>query len=229
MGKPIQKIIHLIKPLTKVLNSVVNIFQIKLIGYYKNQEIAYLIKNIYKKTDCTLKVNELYMVYSCALSKIADEGDFAEVGVYEGSSAKVICAAKGIKRLHLFDTFEGLPEVRSIDKLYKKGDYSCSELKVRNYLEGENNITFYKGLFPQETGESVGLTEFSFVHLDVDIYQSTLDSLEFFYPRLTQGGIILSHDYAQSEGVKKAFTEFLQRNKGTLVQLCESQVMLIKT
>ena len=34
----------------------------------------------------------------------------AEVGVYQGVSAKLICEAKGDKELHLFDTFEGLPD-----------------------------------------------------------------------------------------------------------------------
>src|SRR2546430_11261444 len=46
-------------------------------------------------------------------------------------------------------------------------------------------------------------------HIDVDLYTSTLACLEFFYPRLVPGGILLSHDYSLLTGVKAAFTEFL--------------------
>ena len=36
-------------------------------------------------------------------------GDIAEVGVYKGGSAKIICSAKGDRHLHLFDTFAAFP------------------------------------------------------------------------------------------------------------------------
>ena len=49
---------------------------------------------------------------------------------------------------------------------------------------------------------------FSFVHLDVDLYQSTKDGLAWFYPRLNRGGILISHDYSNADGVRKAFDEF---------------------
>ena len=39
----------------------------------------------------------------------------AEVGVYQGVSAKLICEAKGDKELHVFDTFEGLPDKSGTD------------------------------------------------------------------------------------------------------------------
>src|SRR6187200_2880487 len=54
--------------------------------------------------------NEMFIVQSLALGLLKLPGDFVEVGIYQGSTAKVICEAKGEKRLHLCDTFEGLPE-----------------------------------------------------------------------------------------------------------------------
>ena len=52
----------------------------------------------------------MFLIYSLAKAQSKRPGDFAEVGVYQGGSARVICEAKGSKRLRLFDTFSGLPE-----------------------------------------------------------------------------------------------------------------------
>ena len=69
---------------------------------------------------------------------------------------------------------------------------------------------------------------FSFVHLDVDLYQSTLDCLNFFYPRLSLGGIIISHDYTTAEGVDLAFDEFFSNKPETPMELIGYQVMVVK-
>ncbi len=78
-------------------------------------------------------------------------GDIAEVGVYKGGSAKtVICSAKGEKHLHLFDTFEGLPKVEDIDMVWPfyEGKFAASYDLVKDYLKNDNNVFFYKGIFP---------------------------------------------------------------------------------
>ncbi len=99
---------------------------------------------------------------------------------------------------------------------------------MREYLSAYPNVTFHKGLFPAETGPDVADKRFSFVNLDVDTYASTRDSLEFFYPRLMPGGILLSHDYAQAEGVRKAFEEVIGPKPESIIELPESQCMFVK-
>ena len=68
-----------------------------------------------------------------------------------------------------------------------------------------------KGVFP-ETSVSVSTKKFSFVHLDANLYQTTLDALEFFWPRMTSGGRVVCHDYNTNSmpGIKKAFSEFFK-------------------
>jgi O-methyltransferase len=100
--------------------------------------------------------------------------------------------------------------------------------QVRAYLTNYPNVTLHKGLFPAETGSRVANLRFSFVNLDVDIYESTRDSLEFFYPRMLPGGILVSHDYAQAEGVRKAFEEVIGPEPESLIELPESQCMFMK-
>jgi hypothetical protein len=69
---------------------------------------------------------------------------------------------------------------------------------------------------------------FSFVHLDVDLYQSTLSGLEWFYPRLNRGGVLISHDYTIAKGVRKAFDEFFIDKPECLIELSGSQVAFVK-
>jgi len=135
------------------------------------------------------------------------------------------------KKLHLFDTFEGLPELSDKDthfgmKYWKKNQFNDTSVEsVKNYLSKYENVFFYKGEFPS-TSDPVENTKFSFVHLDVDLYQSTLDCLTFFYPRLVQGGIILTHDY-HTNGVRSAFDEFFRDKKIPIVELPGSQCMVV--
>ena len=147
------------------------------------------------------------------------KGDIAEVGVYKGGSAKLICEAKGDKPLHLFDTFEGLPKVSKFDdrKLLKGMFNAPLEDVKRIILKKYRNVFFYKGLFP-ETAQLVKNKLFSFVHLDVDLYKSTKSCLEFFYPRINKGGIIISHDFGL-RGVRKAFDEFFKDKPELIIEI----------
>jgi hypothetical protein len=88
-------------------------------------------------------------------------------------------------------------------------------------------VQYYPGLFPA-TAEAVAACRFSFVHLDVDLYESTRAALEFFYPRMSSGGIILSHDYVIADGVRKAFDEFFAHKAETVLELTGNQCLVVK-
>ncbi|MGB8521483.1 MAG: TylF/MycF/NovP-related O-methyltransferase [Candidatus Acidiferrales bacterium] len=154
------------------------------------------------------------------------DGDIAEVGTALGGSARLIGEYSGGKTIHVFDTFEGLPEPDVRDLGFKKGAYACSLEEVQNYLKGLP-VEFHKGLFP-DSAASLRAGRFSFVHLDVDLYQSTLDCLRFFYPRMNPGGIIISHDYITAVGVDRAFAEFFVDKPEAPIELIGYQVMVVK-
>ena len=73
------------------------------------------------------------------------------------------------------------------------------------------NCCICKGFFP-ESAKGVEDT-FLFVNLDADLYAPTLAGLEFFYPRMVKGGIILVHDYFSKAffGAKDAVREFCKK------------------
>jgi hypothetical protein len=155
-------------------------------------------------------------------------GDMAEVGAFEGVSAKLLAINDRRRTLHLFDTFEGLPPPSGTDsKGFYTGQYRASEGEVRTYLR-DFDVRIYKGLFPSTAGPITGKT-FAFVHLDVDLYESTKACLEFFYPRMAVGGIILAHDYAaREEGVHRAFEEFFAEKPEPVIELGGNQGMVVK-
>lgn len=158
-------------------------------------------------------------------------GDIAEVGVFKGGSAKIICEARGVseKQLHLFDTFEGLPTPGAHDpEKFRKGAFLSSLEDVRKFLSSYRGVSCYKGLFPETAGPIRSHT-FSFVHLDVDLYESTLSALQFFYNRMNSGGVIISHDYQSAAGVKKAFDEFFSDKPEFVIELAISQCLVVKT
>lgn len=180
--------------------------------------------------NCLLDIGEAWRLFLLVWSTRGIKGDVAEVGVYKGGSAKIICLVKCGKPFHLFDTFSGLPAVdRLIDPdFFYKGLYAASFDEVKKYLKKYKNIYIHKGLFPK-TADSIKNKKFSFVHLDVDTYKSTKDCLNFFYPRMNRGGIILTHDYfGPAKGVATAFDEYFENKKESIIKMSGSQARVVK-
>ncbi len=202
--------------------------QLLLLGAHKDPEVVRLIRQVRKKRTSLQTAYEQYMVYSLAKAYSHLPGEMAEVGVFQGASAKLFCEAKGDKTLHLFDTFEGLPKSSEHDRnVHGEKQYACSLESVQEYLQDERHVYYYKGMFPDSAAD-LPETTFSFVHCDVDLYESTLGCLNYFYPRMIKGGVILSHDYSLLAGVKKAFAEFLEGKPERPIELPSTQCMLVK-
>jgi O-methyltransferase len=173
-----------------------------------------------------------YMLYQCAQQVAGLPGDIAEVGVYRGGTARLLCrtlAGTG-KTLHLFDTFAGMPAVREDKDIHRAGDFNDTSLeRVRAYLGDCENVELYPGIFPQTAGP-VAQRTFAMVHVDVDIYQSVVDCCEFFYPRMPSGGIMMFDDYGfvSCPGVKPAVDSFLADKPEVPIYLPTGQCMVVR-
>ena len=97
----------------------------------------------------------------------------------------------------------------------------------RNLSQYGDQIEYHQGLFPA-SAETLGHLRFSFVHLDLDLYDSTVAALEWFWPRIESGGMLLSHDYPLSEGVVRAFDEFFAERRETFIPLSGNQCLAVK-
>lgn len=198
-------------------------------GQHERAKVFRWIRNFRRQVKITMTDAEAHWLYMAARRTRRIPGDIAELGVYRGGSALIICSARLHDRpLHLFDTFTGLPPVGPYDSLFFEGKFSRVALAdVKDRFKDYSQVFFYPGFFP-DTAAAVVDKKFSLVHLDADLYQSTLDGLKFFYPRMNRGGIILTHDYIQAEGVYKAFDDFLRDKPEMLLEARGNQGFIIK-
>ncbi len=158
-----------------------------------------------------------------ALEQAGLPGAFAELGVYRGTTAKILHEAAPKRDLYLFDTFEGFPELQaSQDPLHMPGGvYPCSLNEVRDFVGSRANITYCKGIFPDTAAMVPSGTLFALVHLDCDLYVPMREALRFFYPRMTPGGLLVIHDYWSGcwPGVAQAVDEFLDDKPEGIVRI----------
>ena len=185
-----------------------------------------------KSTDNFLKQSRFFslqqMVGFVLDKKIA--GDFAECGCWKGHSSYIVAKILKDKRFpgffHIFDSFEGGLSDKGVDDANQRFRQSASDIErekkffsstekdVRKVLAGFDFVRIYKGWIPDRFSE-IEDRKFAFVHVDVDLYQPTFDSLQFFYSRLSPGGVVVINDYGYTQfpGVKKAVDRFLSENK----------------
>lgn len=176
-----------------------------------------------------------WMIYQLMRLVTNVPGDTAECGVYTGTGSYMICKInqenKSFQRTHfIFDSFEGLSKpLESDGKYWKEGDLSCSLETVRENLSEFRDISIHKGWIPQRF-QDIEHHRFCFVHIDVDLYRPTLDSLEFFYPRMNNGGILVCDDYGFTTcpGAIKAVDQFLQNKTEKMISLAGGGGFLLK-
>lgn len=160
------------------------------------------------------------------LDEVLDlDGDVCECGVFRGSTlipiGLHIAQHNSPKRLFGLDSFQGFGDDVTID--INLGGPNCEARKVngmnttshryvarRVELLGLSSMTELLPGYFENTLSALADRQFSFVHLDCDLYQSYRTCLEFFYPRMSPGGIILFDEYNDSfwPGCNVAVDEF---------------------
>jgi O-methyltransferase len=152
-------------------------------------------------------------------------GDTAECGVFRGASSYLICSAiksANQPRTHfVFDSFEGLSEPSAHDgDHWSRGAQACDLETAQRNLRKFDNVSWHKGWIPDRFADAEGRC-FAFVHIDVDLHQPTRDSMQFFYPRMNKGGIILCDDYGFTScpGATRAIDVFLADKPEKMIAL----------
>ena len=164
-------------------------------------------------------------------------GCFVECGVWRGGSAAVMGLAirnSGQQRdLHLFDSFEGLPEPTDRDGAQAReysGGHASGVLRsveqckagldeVKTFLLGRLgfdpsrvhlHVGWFQNTLPVDAGK---LGPIALLRLDGDWYESTRFCLEHLYSNLSPGGVIIMDDYWAWEGCRKATDEYRETNR----------------
>lgn len=192
-------------------------------------------------TDNRLRRERHHTLYHLLHQADISLADVAECGCFRGLSAYQIASQLKARRFkntfYIFDSFEGLSEYKQEDfsnantQVYedRRKHFACDESTVRANLKDFQFISYMKGWIPSRFLE-VSHRKFSFVHIDVDLYYPIKESLEFFYPRIISGGIIVLDDYGclVFPGAKKAVDEFVAGKADFFIPLPSGSAFLLK-
>ena len=187
-----------------------------------------------------------YFHYALALP-----GEKVECGVLKGFSALLLCRVARMRDpdfrgggLHLVDSFEGLSKPAEPDAVaarenahgtkelvysHSAGHFATPVDHVRRSLASFPAASIHRGWIPDVLG-SLPETTWSFVHIDVDLFEPTLGCLEYFVPRLEAGGVIVNDDFDSPlfPGAKIAWHQFCQQRDPPYVVLDTGQAVFMR-
>lgn len=135
-------------------------------------------------------------------------GAFVEVGVYRGGTAWYLAAIaqRQERPLLLFDTFTGIPDKHPmVDEQHNVGDFGDTDVEAVKLAIPE--ASYFIGRFPDTVEGLTFALDIAFVHVDCDQYQAVLDCIDFFYPKLCDGGVMLFDDFSHTNGGNQAVVE----------------------
>lgn len=209
--------------------------------YSKNNSILNIYNEAIRKSnsrysDSLLKQLRFYSLFEVVENIISknEYENFVECGCWKGHSSygisTILKKNNFKKKFYIIDSFEG-----GLSKKIK------SDINTRRYIQNKNEITnqknhfyskfedvknllsdfkfieIYKGWIP-EVFNKIKSEKFSFIHIDLDLYNPTFETINFFYDKLIEGGIIVCDDYNCSDfpGAKLAIDKFIINKKVSL-------------
>ena len=147
-------------------------------------------------------------------AKLGD-GDILEVGVWRGGTGLLIAEAMrhfGVSgTLYLADTFTGVVKAGDNDSRYSGGEHAdVTRADVETLFEIHGHVVrILTGIFPEDTGDDFH-GRIKLLHIDVDVYQSARDVVEWCFDRIVPGGIVIFDDYGflGTDGVTRLCEEY---------------------
>jgi len=129
-------------------------------------------------------------------------GDAIEVGCWRGGAgclvARRVAGHSPGARTFLCDTFAGVVKAGAHDPTYVGGEHadaSADGVRALARRLGLDSVEVLEGVFPEDTGPAVADRRFSFVHMDLDVYQGSRDAFAWLRPRLLVGAVVVFDDY----------------------------------
>jgi O-methyltransferase len=169
-------------------------------------------------------------------------GEIVECGVWRGGSMQAVAQtllARGVtdRQLHLFDTFEGMPEPAETDRRYdgkpaqellERSEKTANIWAIASLEDVQagmaetgypgERIHFHPGLV-EDTIPAGAPDRIAILRLDTDWYSSTKHELEHLYDRVPSGGVLIMDDYGWWQGARQAVDEFLEHRGERLLLL----------
>ena len=149
-------------------------------------------------------------------------GDFVETGICAGACIMMaaVLAAHSVSNRTVwgFDSFEGLPPPDEAAYPHDQGDvlhhYRELAVSLEEVTENfrrlgllSNQVRLVKGWF-RETVPIAPVETIAVLRLDGDLYESTIQVLGAFYPRLAPGGYCIIDDFGSHHGCERAVADY---------------------
>lgn len=177
---------------------------------------------------------ETEKILALARESLGVEGDFVEFGCYKGDTSLMLAellvensvdkfvdrlgkdGGKLVKKLWIYDSFEGLPEKTKVDESVMGVDFKGGELFVtkrevkERFLRAGLSVPVIKKAWFRDLTDGDVPEKIAFAFLDGDFYESIRDSLRLVVSRMSEGGVLIVHDYTNPAlpGVRKAVEEW---------------------
>jgi len=198
----------------------------------------------FRSAHAAIRDNTLVDLYRCwelwhLLGQTRDlPGDVLEVGAWRGGTGCLLGRRAALLGLgcavHLCDTFTGVVKSGEADACYSDGEHAETSVPVVESLArsmGLENLAVHVGVFPEDTGAALADRGFRFCHIDVDVYRSGKDVLEWVWPRLATGGVVVFDDFgfASTTGIRKLVHEVEDLPGRVCLQNLNGHAVLVKT
>lgn len=192
----------------------------------------YKTAKLYKKSDEVDKFSHIlesinYIKVAGANGNILPQIYF-EFGCYSGRTfSTAMNSANFLKmdnfKFYAFDSFLGLPSTDN-QNIFKQGQFKFSKKDFKKIIKKKTGVFLddkyiLEGYYDEslKTQVALNLPKPGIIHLDCDLYSSTVSVLEFLKPILVGGSVLLFDDYYcypvnKNLGQKKAIKEFLKNN-----------------
>lgn len=145
-------------------------------------------------------------------------GYYAEFGIFRGGSLEILAKYNPGKDILAIDSFAGVPRETDGVDVHREGDFSdgVNYHKIAGFFGlAYPQVRIFRGYSPDVFNVMDIHTHFAFVHLDVDMFSSVLQAMDFFLPRMVENGIILCDDFRQKStpGCEKAIDKFFSNEE----------------
>lgn len=143
-------------------------------------------------------------------------GAVLEVGVWRGGTGALMAKRSALLQnsepVFLCDTWKGVVKTGTVDTYYRDGKHDDASREVVEQLVSGmalDRVRLLEGIFPEDTGHEAADHSFRFVHIDVDVYKSAADVLDWTWPRLSTHGVVVFDDYGfpATPGIAKLVDE----------------------
>ncbi|CCD95224.1 conserved hypothetical protein [Bradyrhizobium sp. ORS 375] len=223
------------RPRTRQTEALERLHEQKISSPYLFYEVDDVLTLPAKEIARTLTLATMY------INSADVKGDVAEFGTMGGFTARTLANAmvfdpryqpnQPLRKLRLFDSFEGLPEITDpIDlesqhvksKAWARGGCKVLGAKdLRAMVEAiipPSRIEIHEGWFADTIKTLPDDTRFALIHFDGDLYSSTMDALVPCFERgfISKGAMLCFDDWNCNEadpeaGERKAWADLVKR------------------